>query len=88
MGARPRKPANPGVEISADVRAARLRFEKVPETGVRFWGSPGCASVSGTRRENLPEKVERDVVYRDARIRLKIAGGIADVGEQENRRSK
>ena len=75
------------------MKARRLRFEEVPETGVRFWGSPERESVSGTERENLPDRVEKDVVYRDARVRLRIASKLADAesgpeeeSEGENKR--
>jgi hypothetical protein len=67
----------PDVEISAGVKTRRLRFERVPETEVKFRGSPERESVSGTERENLPESVERDVTYRDARVRLRIASEVA-----------
>lgn len=67
----------PDIEITADVKTRRLRFEKVPETEVKFRGSPERESVSGTERENLPERVERDVTYRDARVRLRIASEVA-----------
>lgn len=67
----------PDIEITADVKTRRLRFEKVPETEVKFQGNPERESVSGTERENLPKRVERDVTYRDARVRLRIASEVA-----------
>jgi hypothetical protein len=51
-----------------------LRFEKGPETELRFPGYPEDQAVSGTERENLPREVEEDVTYRDSRIRLRSAG--------------
>lgn len=68
----------PDIDFTANVQARELRFEKVPETEVRFRGFPERASVSGTERENLPEKVGRGVVYRDVRVRLRIATGLID----------
>lgn len=68
----------PNIEFTANVQARELRFEKVPETEVRFWGSPERASVSGTERKNLPEKVRRGVTYPDVRVRLRIATGLID----------
>jgi len=62
------------VELTAEVKSRWLRFEKVPETGIRFPGYPEDQSVSGTERENLPREVEEDVTYRDSRIRLRSAG--------------
>lgn len=63
----------PDIEFTADVRAREMRFDKVPEPEVRFRGQPERASVSGTERENLPEKVRRGVTYRNFSLRLRIA---------------
>jgi hypothetical protein len=64
----------PDVELIAEVKSRELRFEKVPETEIQFPGYPKDESVSGTERENLPGKVQKDVTYRNARIRLRSAG--------------
>ena len=63
----------PDIEFTANVRAREMRFDEVPETEVRFRGQPERASVSGTERENLPEKVRRGVTYRNFSLRLCIA---------------
>ena len=63
----------PDIEFTADVRAREMRFDEVPETEVRFTGQPDRASVSGTERQNLPEKVRRGVTYRNFSLRLHIA---------------
>jgi hypothetical protein len=57
------------VEVFTGVRARSLRFGRVPETRVSFEGEPAERSSSRTERENLPEDVECDVTYRDARVR-------------------
>jgi hypothetical protein len=64
----------PDVELTAEVKSRWLRFERVPETEVRFPGYTEGESVSGTERENLPEEVQKDVTYRDSQIRLRSAG--------------
>lgn len=69
---------NPDVEISARVKGRELRFEEVPETETRFWGSSERRSVSGTERENLPEKVRSGVTYRNSTARLSIASKLMD----------
>jgi hypothetical protein len=66
----------PDVELTAEVKSRELRFEKVPETEIRFPGYPEDESVSGSERENLPWQVEEDVTYRDSRIRLRSAAGL------------
>ena len=70
---RPEALETPDIEFTANVRAREMRFDEVPETEVRFSGQPERASVSGTERENLPEKVRRGVTYRNFSLRLHIA---------------
>ena len=69
---RSQKGRNPGISLTARAKVRRLHFDRVPDTGTRFWGQRERKTESGTVRKNLPEEVERGVVYRDARIRLKI----------------
>lgn len=64
------------------MKARELRFEEVPETEVRFPGYPECEAVSGTERENLPDRVEPGVTYREPRVRLQIATALAGEGAQ------
>jgi len=64
----------PDVELTAEVKSRWLRFEKVPETEIRFPGYSEDESVSGTERENLPGEVRKGVTYRNSRIRLRSAG--------------
>ena len=71
-------PENLDVDFAAAIKARELRFEEVPDTEVRFWGSNECDSVSGTERENLPEEVRRGVTYRNVSVRLRIASELAD----------
>ena len=70
---RPEALETPDIEFTANVRAREMCFDEVPETEVRFRGQPERASVSGTERENLPEKVRRGVTYRNFSLRLRIA---------------
>jgi len=70
---RPEALETPNIEFTVNVRAREMHFDEVPETEVRFRGQPERASVSGTERENLPEKVRRGVTYRNFSLRLRIA---------------
>jgi hypothetical protein len=56
------------IEIGAAARARRVRFKHVPETDVRFALGPEDVAESQTERENLPERVEPGVEYRDVRV--------------------
>ena len=71
------KPRNPDIEIDAGVEMRELRFEKVPDPEVNFRGNTRRNSVWTSRRTNLPDEVQEDVVYRDAGIKLRIATEIA-----------
>jgi hypothetical protein len=66
---RPAKPKDSDIELTAGAEVRELHFKKVPETEVRFHGSPDHVSASGSERENLPDTVERGVTYRNAGIR-------------------
>lgn len=69
---------SPDIDLTATVKARELCFDEVPDTEVRFWGHPERNSVSGTERENLPEKVQRGVTYRNVSVRLRIASELID----------
>jgi hypothetical protein len=75
-----RQSDEPDVEIGAVVKAKRLRFNKTPKTDVQFEKEkkadarieealPEIETASGSRRENLPDKVEPGVTYRDVHVR-------------------
>ena len=67
------KPRDPDIALDADVRMRELRFEKVPNPEVNFRGNTRRNSVWTSRRTNLPDEVQEDVVYHDAGIKLRIA---------------
>jgi hypothetical protein len=66
-----RKDAPPvaDIEVGAVAKMKSIRFERVPETEVRFPGSDEERSGSHTERENLPDEVEPGVTYQDAKVR-------------------
>jgi hypothetical protein len=72
------EPQDPDIAIDAEVRMRELRFEKVPDPEVRFRGNTRRNSVWTSRRTNLPDEVQEDVVYRDAGIKLRIATEIVE----------
>ena len=67
------KPQDPDIALDAGVRMRELRFERVPDPEVNFRGNTARNSVWVSRRTNLPDEVQEDVVYRDAGIKLRIA---------------
>jgi hypothetical protein len=68
----------PDVEIAADARVRRLRFDRVPESEVRFPGGSDVESDSSSERENLPDQVEPGVTYRDAEVRWRAQSRIVE----------
>jgi hypothetical protein len=67
------EPLNPDIALDAEVRMRELHFEEVPDSQVHFRGNTGRNSVWKSRRENLPDEVQEGVIYRNARVRLRIA---------------
>ena len=63
-----RRPDRPEIALTARVTAAQLRFGEVPQTNTEFTGMPGHHSGSGSDRDNLPERVAKDVTYRYVRV--------------------
>ncbi len=72
------EPRAPDIEFDAGVKMRELYFEEVPDPDVRFRGSTGRNSVWGSVRENLPDRVQEGVVYRDAEARLRIASEVVE----------
>jgi hypothetical protein len=72
------KPRSPDIALDAGVQMRELRFEKVPNPEVRFRGNTRRNSVWTSRRANLPDEVQEDVVYRDAGIKLRIATEVVE----------
>jgi hypothetical protein len=70
MSAGARRPERPESDIvfTAEVRARQLRFREAPETRIEFTGAPAYESATDSDRVNLPQRVEKDVTYRDVRV--------------------
>lgn len=70
---------NSDLVITANVRARELKVEIVPNKSVEFPGKGERQTVWEADRENLPEKVEPGVTYRDIGIRLRIYSRFAEI---------
>ncbi len=80
---RPPVPQVPDIDFAVNVKARELRFDELPKAAeVRFRGDPEGDSFSGTERENLPEEVQRGVVYRNVSVKFRAACELVD-GEQD-----
>jgi hypothetical protein len=56
------------IEFAATVKAAQLRFREVPRIEIHFSGTPDYESSTVNRRRNLPDRVSKDIDYRDVRV--------------------
>jgi hypothetical protein len=65
--------------ILVNIKADSLRFEAVPNTTVEFPGKHERTSVWTTDRQNLPEKIEPGVTYRNIGLQLRISTRFADI---------
>ena len=70
---------NSDLVITANVRARELKIEVVPNPDVKFPGKPDRQTVWEADRENLPEKIESGVTYRDIGIRLRIYSRFTEI---------
>lgn len=70
---------NADLAITARVTAGELLFRKVPDPRVGFTGRPRRETVWEAERENLPERVQPGVTYRDIGITLRITSVFADI---------
>jgi hypothetical protein len=82
----------PDIEIGAVVKAKKLRFNKTPKTNVEFekrsegrleGALPQIETASGSKRENLPDKVEPNKTYRDVHIRWGAAAKLKPPDREE-----
>jgi hypothetical protein len=77
VGARePARPESANIAITANVGAEQLTFHEVPQTRTEVTGVPAYESASGNERANLPERVEKDVTYRDVRVHYWLAAKV------------
>jgi hypothetical protein len=65
--------------ILVNIKAKELKFDIVPNTTVEFPGTRHRSTIWVTQRQNLPEKVEPGVTYRDIGIQLRISSRFADI---------
>ena len=84
---------SPLIDIQADVKAKRLRFNEEPEAEVSFSGESKdltreeqarVEAGSATERENVPDEVQPNETYRDVRVRWHVAARVTDPDKPED----
>jgi hypothetical protein len=71
------------IEFEASVRAANLRFRRVPKSDIRFSGAPGHESMTTMRRTNLADPVAEDVDYENPRVDYRFKNSVATRLEED-----
>jgi hypothetical protein len=69
------------VEIQASVTADEVRALETPRTSLRLVGAAQAGREDFSRRQNLPGQLEPGVEYREVRMHRRIAGRVAEPGE-------
>ena len=65
--------------ILVNLTAKELKFDAVPNTTVEFPGTRHRSTIWVTQRQNLPDKLEPGVTYRNIGIQLRISSRFADI---------
>lgn len=65
-------PANADLVIQGTVTAESLKYDRVPNTKIRFFGTPERVTGWRTERRNVPQDVKSGVTYRDIGVRFEI----------------
>ena len=65
--------------ILVNLTAQELKFDAVPNSTVEFPGTPHRSTIWVTQRQNLPDRVEPGVTYRNIGIQLRISSRFVDI---------
>jgi hypothetical protein len=71
----------PDISIRARVTARQLVFYEVPNVSVTFLVPDMNSTVWDTQRENLPDKVQPNVIYRNIGVNLTITSTLENIDE-------
>jgi hypothetical protein len=63
----------PDLEMSASARVGELRLECRPQISVLAYANVEAEAESVSLRENLPDRLEPGVTYRDGAVRRRLA---------------
>lgn len=74
----------PDLDFFTSVKAKELRFDRVPEKKVRYYGEPAHETEVEVTRDNIPEEPEEGVTYRDVGVRWSVAQRIVHPTDEED----
>ncbi len=73
----------PDLDFFTSVKAKELKFGRVPEKKVRYYGEPDHETEVEVERDNIPEEPEEGVAYRDVEVRWSVAQRIVHPAEEK-----
>lgn len=74
----------PDLDLFTSVKAKELKFGRVPEKKVTYFGEPGHETDAKVERENIPEGPEAGVTYRDVKVDWSVAQRIVHPTDAED----
>lgn len=74
----------PDLDFFTSVKAKELRFGRVPEKKVRYYGEPAHETEVEVERDNIPEEPEEGATYRDVKVRWSVAQRIVHPTDEES----
>jgi len=74
----------PDLDFFTSIRAKELKFDRVPEKKIRYYGEPAHETEVEVNRDNIPEEPEEGVTYRDIGVRWSVAQRIVHPTDEES----
>lgn len=74
----------PDLDFFTSVRAKELKFGRVPEKKVDYYGEPAHETEVEVERDSIPEEPEEGVTYRDVEVRWSVAQRIVHPTDEES----
>jgi hypothetical protein len=74
----------PDLDFFTSVKAKELRFGRVPEKKVRYYGEPAHETEVEVGRDNIPEEPEEGTTYRNIEVCWSVAQRIVHPTDEES----
>lgn len=74
----------PDLDFFTSMKAKELKFGRVPEKEVRYYGEPAHETEVEVERDNIPQEPEKGVTYRDVEVRWSVAQRIVHPADEES----
>jgi hypothetical protein len=74
----------PDLDFFTSVKAKELRFGRVPEKNLRYYGEPAHETEVEVERDNIPQEPEEGVTYRDVEVRWSVAQRIVHPVDEDS----